>query len=132
MSMEGATNFVSSDWSIDEIISIFLMCSGDFANENGEMVISEEEFQMIRKLKELKASYRQDYDELRQVKSEVQYCQKLVDQCRQRLISGEEVNFTKSFKKQIIFGSNMLFPHLRFKRSVVSVVGLVLGLFRSY
>ncbi|XP_071791906.1 kinesin-like protein KIF9 isoform X2 [Asterias amurensis] len=70
---------------------------GDFANENGEMVISEEEFQMIRKLKELKASYRQDYDELRQVKSEVQYCQKLVDQCRQRLISEFDTWYSDCF-----------------------------------
>ncbi|XP_071482044.1 kinesin-like protein KIF9 [Diadema antillarum] len=60
---------------------------GEFVNEEGETVISEEEFQMIKKLKELKASYRSDYEELRQVKSEIQYCQKLVDQCRQRLVT---------------------------------------------
>ncbi|PIK59490.1 putative kinesin-like protein KIF9 [Apostichopus japonicus] len=60
---------------------------GEYSEENGEMVISEEEFQMIKNLKELKASYRTDYQEMRQVNSEIQYCQKLVDQCRQRLIS---------------------------------------------
>ncbi|KAJ8019432.1 Kinesin-like protein KIF9 [Holothuria leucospilota] len=60
---------------------------GEFSEENGEVVISEEEFQMIKKLKELKASYRTDYQEMRQVNSEIQYCQKLVDQCRQRLIT---------------------------------------------
>jgi len=32
--------------------------------------------------------FRKDYDELRYVKSEVEYCQKLVDQCRQKLVQG--------------------------------------------
>nr|XP_054754258.1 kinesin-like protein KIF9 [Lytechinus pictus] len=70
---------------------------GDFVNEEGEMVISEEEFQMIRKLKELKASYRSDYDELRQIKSELQYCQKLVDQCRQRLVTEFDSWYSECF-----------------------------------
>ncbi|XP_072047757.1 kinesin-like protein KIF9 [Amphiura filiformis] len=60
---------------------------GEFVSENGEQVISEQEFQLMKKLKELKASYRIDYDELTQVKSEKKYCQKLVDQCRQRLVT---------------------------------------------
>ena len=34
------------------------------------------------------AQYRESYDELKTMKAEVQYCQKLVDQCRQRLIQG--------------------------------------------
>lgn len=60
---------------------------GEFASEDGEIVISEQEFQMMKKLKELKAAYRSDYEELTQVKSEKKYCQKLVDQCRQRLVT---------------------------------------------
>ena len=44
----------------------------------------------MRTLKELKAAYRSDYDELTQVKSEKKYCQKLVDQCRNRLVTGKE------------------------------------------
>ncbi|XP_071943121.1 kinesin-like protein KIF9 isoform X2 [Antedon mediterranea] len=73
------------------------MEQGEFTPENGEMVISEDEFQLIKKLKELKASYRSDYEELRNIKSEVQYCQKLVDQCRQRLISEFDNWYTSSF-----------------------------------
>ena len=57
-------------------------------NEEGDIIISEEEYIVIRRLKELKAAYRTDYDELKQLKSEVQYCQRLVDQSRQRLIQG--------------------------------------------
>ena len=43
----------------------------------------------MKKVKELKSDYREHFDELRSVKAEVQYCQKLVDQCRQRLIQGD-------------------------------------------
>ena len=58
-------------------------------NEEGEMIISEEEFLEIQRLKDLKGAYRQDFEELKQLKKEVQYCQKSVDQCRQKLIHGK-------------------------------------------
>uniref|UniRef100_H2ZA26 Kinesin-like protein n=1 Tax=Ciona savignyi TaxID=51511 RepID=H2ZA26_CIOSA len=54
--------------------------------ERGDTVIDEEEFQLITQLKNLKQTYRHDYDELRNVKSEIEYCQKLVKQCTQRLV----------------------------------------------
>lgn len=40
------------------------------------------------KLQDLKKQYRSDYDELQDLRAEIQYCQQLVDQCRNRLISG--------------------------------------------
>ena len=57
-------------------------------NVDGDIIISEEEFTEIKRLQDLKLSYRKDFDELKQLKSEVHYCEKLVDQCRQRLIQG--------------------------------------------
>jgi len=63
-------------------------CEGTTYNDDGEVIISEEEFTEITKVKDLKTVYREHFDELRSVKAEVQYCQKLVDQCRQRLIQG--------------------------------------------
>lgn len=62
--------------------------SGPTYNEDGDIVISEEEFLEIKRLKDLKQAYRNDFDELKNLKAEVQYCQRLVDQCRQRLIQG--------------------------------------------
>ena len=62
--------------------------AGPTYNEDGDIVISEDEFNEIKRLKELKHNYRNDYDELKNLKAEVQYCQRLVDQCRQRLIQG--------------------------------------------
>lgn len=64
------------------------MLTGPTFNEDGDIIISEAEFLEIQVLKELKQKYKTDYDELKRLKAEVQYCQKLVDQCRQRLIQG--------------------------------------------
>ncbi len=66
-------------------------------NEDGDLIISEEEYLEIKRLKDLKAVYRNDFDELRNLKSEVQYCQKLVDQCRQRLVQGALRFYLTSF-----------------------------------
>ena len=60
-------------------------------NEDGDLIITENEYLEIKRLKELKAVYRNDFDEFKNLKSEVQYCQKLVDQCRQRLIQGKNI-----------------------------------------
>ena len=56
--------------------------------EEGDTIITEAEYLEITRLKDLKAVYRTHFDELKAIKVEVQYCQKLVDQCRQRLIRG--------------------------------------------
>ncbi|CAK8673389.1 unnamed protein product [Clavelina lepadiformis] len=73
------------------------MEQGEFVNEEGETVIDEEEFQLISQLKNLKQTYRHDYDELRNVKTEVEYCQKLVDQCRQKLVQEFDAWYNDSF-----------------------------------
>lgn len=51
-------------------------------------MISEEEFLEIKNLKTLKQNYRLHYDDLRALKSEIQYCSNQVDQCRNRLVKG--------------------------------------------
>lgn len=42
----------------------------------------------VKKLKDLKSRYKGDFDELKNLKAKVQYCQRLVDNCRQKLIQG--------------------------------------------
>ena len=73
-------------------IFMWLLCTGPQYNEEGDIIISEEEFLEIKKLKDLKIQYKSNFDELKNLKSEVQYCQRLVDQARQRLIQGETFN----------------------------------------
>ena len=61
---------------------------GQTLNEDGDLIISEEEYMEIRRLKDLKLAYRAHFDELKNLKSEVMYCQRLVEQTRRRLIAG--------------------------------------------
>ncbi|XP_043397654.1 kinesin-like protein KIF9 isoform X4 [Chelonia mydas] len=70
---------------------------GEYVNEEGQIIIDEEEFLLVMKLKDLKKQYRSDFDELRDLKAEVQYCKHLVDQCRNRLISEFEIWYNESF-----------------------------------
>lgn len=73
---------------------------GPVYNEDGDIVISEEEFVEIQKLKDLKTVYRTDFEELKTLKTQVQYCQKLVDQCRQRLLNEFDKWYAESFLNQ--------------------------------
>ena len=58
-------------------------------NEDGDVIITEAEFLEIKRLQDLKKSYQDDFDELKHLRSEVHYCEKLVSQCRQRLVQGQ-------------------------------------------
>ncbi|XP_040287413.1 kinesin-like protein KIF9 isoform X2 [Bufo bufo] len=70
---------------------------GEYISDEGQVIIDEHEFGLICRLKDLKKQYRADYDELQDLKAEVQYCQKLVDQCRQRLLTEFEAWYNESF-----------------------------------
>ncbi|XP_067928961.1 kinesin-like protein KIF9 [Watersipora subatra] len=66
-------------------------------NEDGETIISEEEFLEIKNLKTLKQNYRLHHDDLKALRAEIQYCQKLVDQCRHKLIKEFDSWYATSF-----------------------------------
>ncbi|KGL96230.1 Kinesin-like KIF9 [Charadrius vociferus] len=70
---------------------------GEYVDEKGQTIIDEEEFLLIMKLKDLKEEYRSGYAELQDLKAEIQYCQHLVDQCRNKLISEFEIWYSESF-----------------------------------
>uniref|UniRef100_A0A7N5P0N4 Kinesin-like protein n=1 Tax=Ailuropoda melanoleuca TaxID=9646 RepID=A0A7N5P0N4_AILME len=69
---------------------------GEYENK-GLMIIDEEEFLLILKLKDLKKQYRAEYQDLRDLKAEIQYCQHLVDQCRHRLLTEFDIWYNESF-----------------------------------
>ncbi|XP_010622630.1 kinesin-like protein KIF9 isoform X2 [Fukomys damarensis] len=69
---------------------------GEYENK-GLMIIDEEEFLLILKLKDLKKQYRCEYQDLRDLRAEIQYCQRLVDQCRQRLLMEFDIWYNESF-----------------------------------
>lgn len=70
---------------------------GEFRTDNGQVVINEDEYELLRKVKDLKSRYRRDYEDLLNTKSEVMYCEKLVNQCRQRLVTEFENWYSESF-----------------------------------
>ncbi|XP_042330465.1 kinesin-like protein KIF9 [Sceloporus undulatus] len=70
---------------------------GEYLNDEGQIIIDEEEFLLIIKLKDLRKQYRVDYNELQKLRSEVQYCQHLVDQCRNRLLTEFDIWYNESF-----------------------------------
>ena len=74
---------------------------GEFLNENGETIIDEEEYEFISKLQELKGNYRNDFEQWKSLKSEINYCQNLVNQCQSRLLQGKDfmtsLTFSSSF-----------------------------------
>ncbi|XP_056104394.1 kinesin-like protein KIF9 isoform X3 [Rhinichthys klamathensis goyatoka] len=70
---------------------------GQFVSAEGEPVMEEAELSLLMQLKELKNRYRQAYEDLRCTKTEVSYCQHLVNQCRTRLLTEFESWYNESF-----------------------------------
>ena len=70
---------------------------GELLAPDGQVVIDEEEFELVVQMKGLKARYRGDYQELQHTKSEIAYCEKLISQCRQRLITEFDIWYSESF-----------------------------------
>ncbi|KAL3901744.1 MAG: hypothetical protein SGCHY_000372 [Lobulomycetales sp.] len=82
--------------------------SGDsYDPKNSEsVVIDEEEYNLINSMKQLKGSYRQQYAALSEVRSEIDYCSRLVDQCRQRLMTEFESWYVKSYGANEVAGTS--------------------------
>ncbi|XP_048861791.1 kinesin-like protein KIF9 [Brienomyrus brachyistius] len=70
---------------------------GIFVTVEGQPVMEEEELTLVLRLRELKVQYRQQHEELGSTRSEVNYCQHLVDQCRIRLLTEFESWYNESF-----------------------------------
>lgn len=52
-----------------------------------KVIIDEEEYKMIESIKGLKQEYQKNYDDLKSIRSEIDYCSHLVDQCRQKFMT---------------------------------------------
>ncbi|NWI45474.1 KIF9 protein, partial [Picathartes gymnocephalus] len=70
---------------------------GEYTDEKGQVIIDEKEHSLILKLKEHKEQHRAGFAELQDLKTEIQYCQQLVDKCRRRLISEFEIWYKETF-----------------------------------
>lgn len=70
---------------------------GEFRTDDGQVIIDEDEYELVCKAKDLKLRYRRDYEDLLNTKSEVIYCEKLVNQCRHRLVTEFDNWYSESF-----------------------------------
>lgn len=70
---------------------------GEFRTDDGQVIIDEDEYELVCKAKDLKLRYRRDYEDLLNTKSEVTYCEKLVNQCRHRLVTEFDNWYSESF-----------------------------------
>ncbi|XP_057314195.1 kinesin-like protein KIF9 [Hydractinia symbiolongicarpus] len=62
-----------------------------------DVILDEDEFHLIQKLKGLKSTYRMNYEHLQNLHSDIFYCEKLVKQCRQQLLAEFQVWYEASF-----------------------------------
>ncbi|KAK7469844.1 hypothetical protein BaRGS_00036122 [Batillaria attramentaria] len=80
---------------------------GPTYTDDGDIVITEDEFMAIKQLKNLKVMYHTQFPKLTPLRARVQYCENLVKQCRRRLLlefdrwyvenfQGEEITDEKS------------------------------------
>ncbi|KAJ3411524.1 Kinesin-like protein kif9 [Chytridiales sp. JEL 0842] len=70
-------------------------------NDSVDLIIDEEEYELLEKLKTLKHQYREQFETLKQTRLDIQYCTKLVDQCRQKLMSDFEQWYEGIYGSQI-------------------------------
>ncbi|XP_072894080.1 LOW QUALITY PROTEIN: kinesin-like protein KIF9 [Hemitrygon akajei] len=82
---------------------------GEYMNEQDEPIVDEDEFNLIIQLKDLKQQYRQGFDVLQDLRVEVQYCQKLVVQCRLRLLTRFDIWYNES---SLISSDTQLAPQM--------------------
>ena len=69
-------------------------------------LVDEEEFAIVKSMKEKKKMYRDSFEELKQIKSEVEYLNRLVDQCRSKLVQSNPFHAVfRFFSTHFLVGS---------------------------
>ncbi len=72
------------------------LCLAEFQSDDTE-IIDDEEFEYLKRVKDLKQQYRDAYDQLKQNRTEVDYLSRSVDRCREKLILDFETWYQDSF-----------------------------------
>jgi len=70
----------------------------------GEIYLDEEEFELITKMKSLKNSYRAEYEYLQSLRSDFAYCENMVKRSRQQLLSEFETWYAEAFGVRVAGG----------------------------
>lgn len=75
--------------------------SKDYEQETtftGEPILDEDEYELLCKLSSFKKTYRENYELLQHVSSDIAYCENLVKQCRKKLLLDFDTWYTASFR----------------------------------
>ena len=67
-----------------------------------KVIIDEEEFQMLNSIKTLRKQYQDNYEQLKAVRAEIEYCSHLVDQCRQKFMAEFEQWYESIYGGQLV------------------------------
>jgi len=73
----------------------------NFDTNNTKEVLDEDEFHLMQQMQILKQHYRSKYDSLKSCRVEVEYCLRLVDQCRQKLMQEFEAWYDSLYGSHI-------------------------------
>jgi kinesin family protein 6/9 len=77
---------------------VLLVC---FLNLASQVIIDQKEYQNISQLKKLKEEYKKYYDSLKPLRADIEYCAKLTDQCRQKLMTEFEQWYESIYGPQL-------------------------------
>ncbi|XP_065058635.1 kinesin-like protein KIF9 [Rhopilema esculentum] len=69
----------------------------DQVENEDELIIEEDEFLLLKKISDLKLECKMKFETLQNIRSDLVYCENLVKQCRQRLLSEFEAWYTECF-----------------------------------
>ncbi|KAG4087315.1 kinesin-domain-containing protein [Neocallimastix lanati (nom. inval.)] len=88
---------------IDDLRDIINKKKNDrnFDTNNTREVLDEDEFHLMQQMQILKQHYRSKYDSLKNCRVEVEYCLRLVDQCRQKLMQEFEAWYDSLYGSHI-------------------------------
>lgn len=89
-----------------------------FKNPEEEDVIDEEEFEFIKKLKDLKKAYRAEYDQMKSLKEEVNIIAQNIEFTREKLINEFEAWYERKFG-----AANLAFSREGFSNTILNETG---------
>jgi kinesin family protein 6/9 len=80
-------------WTCKALVSL--------VNPASQVIIDQKEFQNLSQLKKLKEEYKKYYDSLKPLRTDIEYCAKLTDQCRQKLMTEFEQWYESIYGPQL-------------------------------
>lgn len=92
----------------DEMMGFDDEDNGAQANTGRQEIIDEEELALIQKMKEQKKVYRQNFDNLKQTKSQLFYISQTIDTLKQQLVSTFEEWYSQTFDEDELMQSTLV------------------------